>query len=87
MPLIVLNETQLFRVGALFFQIKDGKVNAEALKAGILKDNGGNEKAAGPVNEVVADCQSLTNDKKCELAFQLMDCVLKSYAKRTPAPK
>ncbi|XP_055298616.1 general odorant-binding protein 19d-like [Sitodiplosis mosellana] len=61
--------------------IKDGKINGDMLKANILKENGGNEKAAGSVNEMVAECQGINNPQRCELAFQLMDCMMKSYAK------
>lgn len=67
----------------VFPQIRDGKINAGALKAEIIMEHGGNEKAA-PVNEIVSDCEALHNSQRCELAFQLMDCVAKSYAKHPP---
>lgn len=57
------------------------------MKANILKEHGGNEKAAGPVNESVNECQTINNPQRCELAYQVMDCILKSYAKHGNAPK
>lgn len=68
-------------------QIKDGKINGDVLKANILKEHAGNEKAVGPVNEVVAECQAINNPQRCELAYQLVDCLMKSYAKHGNAPK
>lgn len=57
------------------------------MKAHILKEHGGNEKAAGPLNDVIADCQGIENPQRCDLAFQLTDCLMKSYAKYGNAPK
>lgn len=62
-------------------QVKDGKIDDDALKAMMLKDHGGDEKKAALVNEILGECQGINNPQRCELAFQLMDCLFKSHAK------
>lgn len=60
-------------------------MNGEALKAAFIREHGGDERAAG--SEVIAACQSIINPQRCDLAFQLMDCLQKSMAKNGHGPK
>lgn len=61
--------------------MKDGKINGEVLRAHILKEHGGNEKAVGSLNDMVNECQGIVNPNRCELGFQLSDCLIKANAK------
>lgn len=68
-----------------FSQIKDGKIDAAAIKAFMAKAPGGGDK--GPFNEVVDGCQSITNADRCELASQFDECMHKGFAAHHGAKK
>lgn len=68
-----------------FSQIKDGKIDAAAIKASMAKAPGGGEK--GPFNEVIEGCQSITNSDRCELASQFDECMHKGFAAHHGAKK
>lgn len=65
-------------------KVKDGKINADVLKT--MKD-GENAKPAGPANESLNECVSITNPDRCELSFKLAECLSKALSPNAPEMK
>lgn len=54
----------------------------------MAKEHVGNDKMdKPPFDEVVDECQSITNSDRCELAAQLTECMHKGFAGRSGAKK
>lgn len=61
--------------GVFDSQIKDGKIDGSAIKQSLA--NSGEKPFA---NEIIEECQSVTNADRCELAVQFTDCMIKGAA-------
>lgn len=63
-----------------FFQIKDGKIDGEAIKASAPKQHKDNKKFL----DAVTACQSANNPDRCELAVQFIGCMDKFLGQMNP---
>lgn len=71
----------------LQFQIVDGKFSADGLKALGAKKHEGNDKAIATFNEMVAECESISDPDTCELGAKVMECMVNAAVKRGIDPK
>lgn len=68
-------------------QIADDKISIDGFKLIGAKKYEGNDKAIATFNEMVDECQSVSDSDKCELGFKLMECIVKAAEKRGIDPK
>ncbi|XP_055326703.1 general odorant-binding protein 19d-like [Sitodiplosis mosellana] len=65
----------------------DGKLSIDGLKALGAKKHEGNDKAIATFNEIVAECENISDSDACELGAKLMECMLNGAVKRGIDPK
>lgn len=65
----------------------DGKMSVEGAKAVGAKKYEGNAKNIETYNEMVDECQSVSDPNKCEAAAKLMECMINAAVKRGVDPK
>lgn len=68
-------------------QIVDDKISSDGFKVIGAKKYEGNDKAIAIFNEMVDECSAVSEAEKCELAFKLMECLVKAAEKRGIDPK
>lgn len=71
----------------LNFQIADGKVVVDVLKAIGAKKYAGNDKAIEIFNEITDECADTTGPDNCELSGNLIQCMNDAAIKRGLDPK
>lgn len=71
----------------IYFQLVDGKVSVDGLKAIGMKKYGDNMKAIDIFNEIVDECDEVTGADNCELSAALIECMYGEVTKRGFDPK
>lgn len=69
------------------FQIVDAKFSVSGIKALGEKEYEGDSKAIGVLNEIIHECETITDADLCEQSAKLADCMIKSGLKRGIDPK
>lgn len=71
----------------LFFQIANGQISIDNMKALGAQELGKNPKALGVLNEMIDECKSVADPDICEQSSKMMDCMIKAGIKRGIDPK
>lgn len=66
------------------YQIKDGKISIDDIKAIAYDDD---EKTIATLTELGQECASIADENRCELSAKIMQCMLDGASKRGIDPK
>lgn len=74
-------------INRILFQINNGKFSIDNMKALGAIELAKDPKALSILNEMIAECESVTDPDICEQSTKMMDCMIKAGIKRGIDPK
>lgn len=72
---------------SISLQITDGKFSIDGMKALGAKELEKDPKALGILNEMISDCESVSDPDICEQSMKMMECMIEAGLKRGIDPK